>query len=153
MKHILFILFTVLLSFNSCNSDNNEDNSDMLGNWKKMSLSAKNADIETKDSCDYIYLSADELSFTLQVDNYKEWDICGINTQLTPTSEFKLAYYPNHGKNTFEENWYIFSTNSNQMSCTIFKNTSSETRTIKLEMSSGNVFETIYIVQSGVSNK
>ena len=150
MKKILFMLFAAMFSFSGCSSDDdNSENPDMIGKWVKMEVSAKDANIEKKGSYDYIYVPTDGSSFTLQVNNYKNWWISSISTQLTPTSDFKLVYYPNHNKTTSDKNWYDFSAKDNQVKCSILKNTSSETRTIELSMTAGDIFETIYIVQAG----
>lgn len=143
MKQFFLMIFAAIMSMTSCSSDDNKGIMDGLGD--KMVVSAENVTLDTsKSDAIYINVPAEGISFTLQVNNYDEWWVSTVSVKTAANADYRLV----KNKKVYKKDWYQVDVNSNKAKCTISENPQSETRSMKLVMTVGDVFQTIYIVQA-----
>lgn len=145
MKQIFLIIAAALFSLVGCSSDN-KDELDGLGD--DMKISSDNVVLETsKENGIYINVPKEGATFYLQVDNYEVWWVSSVSEKVSQNGDFKLSYQAGRDKNVYKKGWYSVEVLANKAKCVIDENTSTESRTAKMEMSVGNVFKPIYIIQ------
>ena len=86
-----------------------------------------------------------ESTFSLKVTNYDDWWIHSFSVKELSSNSYVLVPKIDNKKVSYKD-WFNAMVASNQLKCTISENISSVPRTIKMEMTVGDVFETIYIV-------
>lgn len=146
MKKVLLMMFAVMMTLCSCSKEDKDSTS--VGDWEEMVVSVENAKFDTSSAdCKIVNIPSDENDFTLKVTNYDDWWIQSVNIKETSTNIYKAVKVKDRHDVTCD--WGSVNVVSNQARCYISANTSVESRTIKLEMTAGDVFETIYIVQAG----
>ena len=91
-----------------------------------------------------------ESTFSLKVTNYDDWWIHSFSVKELSSNSYVLVPKIDNKKVSYKD-WFNAMVASNQLKCTISENISSVPRTIKMEMTVGDVFETIYIVQAAPS--
>lgn len=145
MKKIVLMLFAVLFSFASCSSD---DDSSLVGKDEKMEISVENATLDNSKSeaTLYVKVPATGNTFSLKVTNYADWWIRSVSVKEQSNESYVSVPRTDNKKVSYKD-WCNVTVTSNQAKCTISENTSSVPRSIKIEMTVGDVFETIYIVQ------
>lgn len=149
MKKIVLMLFAMLFSFSSCSSD---DDPALVGKGEIMEISAENATLDNSkgEATLYIDVPAAESTFSLKVTNYDDWWIHSFSVKELSSNSYVLVPKIDNKKVSYKD-WFNAMVASNQLKCTISENISSVPRTIKMEMTVGDVFETIYIVQAAPS--
>ena len=146
MKKILLMMFAVMLTLCSCSKEDKDSTS--VGDCDTMVVSIENAVFDSSSKEDkVINVPCEGNSFTLKVTNYEDWWIYSINVKEAPTVNYKGIEVKDSRNVTSD--WGGVKIVSNQAQCNISANASAQPRTIKLEMTAGDVFETIYIVQAG----
>lgn len=147
IKKIMFILLSAMFSFSSCGSD---DDSVLVGKGEKMEISAENVTLDNSKSeaTLYIKVPASGNTFSLKVTNYDDWWIRSVSVKEL-SSDCYVPVPRTDNKKVSYKDWYNATVASNLMKCSISENTSFVPRSIKMEMTVGDVFESIYIVQDG----
>lgn len=145
MKKIFFMIVAALFSFVSCSSDNKGE---LDGLWDDMKISSENVVLDSsKENGIFINVPKEGAVFSLQVDNYDVWWVSSVSEKISQNGDFKLAFQAGRDKKVCKKGWYSVEADSNKAKCVIDENTSAEPRTIKMEMSVGDAFKAIYIVQ------
>ena len=144
------ILSLCLLAIVSCGSKE-----DPIGLWEPMKLTSKEVVIKNrngkKEQPYSVTISGSQTHFTLEVTNYSLWWVSSIQTKESPDSEEKYTYNITSGigeQKTFAHDWYTFTVKGNKVDCLINENKTDRQRTICLDMTAGDIFATINIVQS-----
>ena len=146
MKKVLLLMFAALFTWASCSSDNKGE---LDGNWDEMKISAENVLLDTsKNEGVFINVSKEGPNFYLQVDNYNGWWVSSVSEKTTENGNFKLAYQAGRDKKVYKQDWYNVEIDANKAKCVIGENNLMESRTIKMVMTVGDAFKTIYIVQA-----
>lgn len=166
-KYILVILAMMGMLFAyGCNDDNlaNEDEI-LIGKDDAMVLMSERISIKALggDSTGYYVgeVPAEGVSLNLEVKNYPEWRISSIGIRSSKgVLSFKDDDYTtlyskfaaNQGKNKAYgeqyDGWYKINMNGNSMDIAIPQNTTSDKRTIRLVMTTGDVYAQIYLEQA-----
>ena len=150
MKKKLSLLFLVLglVLFFSCT----DDDPALVGKGEIMEISAENATLDNSkgEATLYIDVPAAESTFSLKVTNYDDWWIHSFSVKELSSNSYVLVPKIDNKKVSYKD-WFNAMVASNQLKCTISENISSVPRTIKMEMTVGDVFETIYIAQAAPS--
>lgn len=147
-NRILLAAILSMLMLSACGNDDDGDGNDMVGDWKPMAVSADSVAVKDSSNAHFIKVPAAGASFTLAVDNYGGWNVSSLSVQPAAGADYQLVYRVNHDTWKADTAWYDITVLQNKAKCLIYKNQTSETRTIKLSMTSGDIFADIYIVQS-----
>ena len=75
------------------------------------------------------------------IGKWEKMEVSAKDANIEKKGSYDYIYVPTDGSS--------FTLQVNNYKNSILKNTSSETRTIELSMTAGDIFETIYIVQAG----
>lgn len=147
-SRILLAAILSMLMLNACGNDDDGGENDMVGEWKAMDISADSVAVKDSSNAHFVKVPADGASFTLSVDNYDGWYVSSLSVQPAAGAAYQLVYRINHGTWQPDTAWYDIDVLQNKAKCLIHKNQTSETRTLKLSMASGDIFADIYVVQS-----
>lgn len=140
------MIFAAMITLCSCNKD--DKNFTPVGDWEAMIVSVENATFDASSKEDkVINVPSEGNHFTLKVTNYDDWWIQSINVKEISANKYKAIKVRDNRYITSD--WIGVEVISNQAKCNISANTSTIPRIIKLEMTAGDVFETIDIVQAG----
>lgn len=163
MKKTLFLaVMLVAATLVACSDSDDYEKQD--GEWPPMKVSVSGTGLTPGQHGRFINIPDSGATFTFWVHNYSCWWISGVAVNIS--DDVTTAYHPDsifhylyqsYGPKTEYNGWYKFETGhtdewgirvaENSVVCTIAPNDTTVSRTVKLDMTAGDIFSNFYIVQ------